>query len=134
MVTVIVDFAIALMTVLDHINKESFQRFKLRIGKLASVELLRERQIHSKTQFFTTVFQNSLPEPHLLCRDIEFEMYTRIYFVKTRKNYSIGKNVCEIICLRLNFLQTPFRKLSLRLRRNIPVRMVHAIFQLNFRF
>ena len=32
-VTVLVDFAIALMTVLDHINKESFQRFKLRVGK-----------------------------------------------------------------------------------------------------
>ncbi|CAG7819624.1 unnamed protein product, partial [Allacma fusca] len=30
-VGVLVDFAIALMTVLDHINKESFQRFKLRV-------------------------------------------------------------------------------------------------------
>ncbi|XP_044583203.1 adenylate cyclase type 2 isoform X1 [Cotesia glomerata] len=31
-VIVLVEFAIALMTVLDHINRESFQRFKLRMG------------------------------------------------------------------------------------------------------
>ncbi|XP_008556239.1 adenylate cyclase type 2 [Microplitis demolitor] len=31
-VIILVEFAIALMTVLDHINRESFQRFKLRIG------------------------------------------------------------------------------------------------------
>lgn len=31
-VTVVVEFAIALMSVLDQINRESFQRFKLRIG------------------------------------------------------------------------------------------------------
>lgn len=31
-VVVLVDFAVALMTVLDQINRESFQRFKLRIG------------------------------------------------------------------------------------------------------
>lgn len=32
MIVVLVDFAIALMTVLDQINRESFQRFKLRMG------------------------------------------------------------------------------------------------------
>ena len=32
-VIVLVEFAIALMTILDQINRESFQRFKLRIGK-----------------------------------------------------------------------------------------------------
>lgn len=32
MVVVLVDFAVALMTILDQINKESFQRFKLRMG------------------------------------------------------------------------------------------------------
>lgn len=31
-VTVVVEFAIALMSVLDQINRESFQRFRLRIG------------------------------------------------------------------------------------------------------
>lgn len=31
-VGVLVDFAISLMTNLEHINKESFQRFKLRVG------------------------------------------------------------------------------------------------------
>ena len=31
---VLVDFAVALMTILDQINRESFQRFKLRMGKL----------------------------------------------------------------------------------------------------
>lgn len=31
-VVVLVDFAIALMTTLDQINRESFQRFRLRIG------------------------------------------------------------------------------------------------------
>ncbi|XP_046396288.1 adenylate cyclase type 2-like isoform X2 [Ischnura elegans] len=31
-VVVLVDFAIALMTILDQLNKESFQRFKLRVG------------------------------------------------------------------------------------------------------
>lgn len=33
MIVVLVDFAVALMTVLDQINRESFQRFKLRMGK-----------------------------------------------------------------------------------------------------
>jgi hypothetical protein len=32
-VLILVDFAIALMTILDQINRESFQRFKLRIGE-----------------------------------------------------------------------------------------------------
>lgn len=32
-VIVLVEFALALMTILDQINKESFQRFKLRIGE-----------------------------------------------------------------------------------------------------
>lgn len=32
-VLVLVDFAIALMTILDQINRESFQRFKLRMGE-----------------------------------------------------------------------------------------------------
>lgn len=32
MIVVLVDFAVALMTILDQINKESFQRFKLRMG------------------------------------------------------------------------------------------------------
>ncbi|EEB14364.1 adenylate cyclase, putative [Pediculus humanus corporis] len=32
MVVILLEFAIALMTILDQINKESFQRFKLRIG------------------------------------------------------------------------------------------------------
>lgn len=31
-VTVVVEFALALMSVLDQINRESFQRFRLRIG------------------------------------------------------------------------------------------------------
>lgn len=31
-VIVLVEFAIALMTILDQINRDSFQRFKLRIG------------------------------------------------------------------------------------------------------
>lgn len=30
--TVVVEFALALMSVLDQINRESFQRFRLRIG------------------------------------------------------------------------------------------------------
>jgi hypothetical protein len=29
----LVDFAVALMTILDQINRESFQRFKLRMGE-----------------------------------------------------------------------------------------------------
>lgn len=29
----LVDFAVSLMTILDQINRESFQRFKLRLGK-----------------------------------------------------------------------------------------------------
>lgn len=33
-VAILVEFAIALMTILDQINRESFQRFKLRIGML----------------------------------------------------------------------------------------------------
>ena len=32
-VLILVDFAIALMTILDQINRESFQRFKLRMGE-----------------------------------------------------------------------------------------------------
>lgn len=32
-VIVLVEFAIALMTILDQINRDSFQRFKLRIGR-----------------------------------------------------------------------------------------------------
>lgn len=32
-VIVLVEFAIALMAILDQINRDSFQRFKLRIGK-----------------------------------------------------------------------------------------------------
>lgn len=32
-VVVLMDFAIALIAILDQINRESFQRFKLRIGK-----------------------------------------------------------------------------------------------------
>lgn len=32
-VVVLIEFAISLMTILDQINKESFQNFKLRIGK-----------------------------------------------------------------------------------------------------
>lgn len=32
MVVALLEFAIALMTILDQINKESFQRFKLRMG------------------------------------------------------------------------------------------------------
>jgi len=31
-VVILVEFAIALMTILEQINRESFQRFKLRIG------------------------------------------------------------------------------------------------------
>lgn len=33
-VVVLVEFAIALMTILDQINRDSFQRFKLRMGKI----------------------------------------------------------------------------------------------------
>jgi hypothetical protein len=32
-VIVLVDFAVALMAILDQINRESFQRFKLRMGE-----------------------------------------------------------------------------------------------------
>lgn len=32
-VIVLVEFAIALMTILDQINRDSFQRFKLRMGE-----------------------------------------------------------------------------------------------------
>lgn len=32
-VLILVDFAVALMTILDQINRESFQRFKLRMGE-----------------------------------------------------------------------------------------------------
>lgn len=32
-IIILVEFALALMTILDQINKESFQQFKLRIGK-----------------------------------------------------------------------------------------------------
>lgn len=32
-VAILVEFAMALMSILDQINRESFQRFKLRIGE-----------------------------------------------------------------------------------------------------
>lgn len=32
-IIILIEFALALMTILDQINKESFQKFKLRIGE-----------------------------------------------------------------------------------------------------
>nr|XP_012150844.1 PREDICTED: adenylate cyclase type 2 isoform X4 [Megachile rotundata] len=43
-IIVLVEFALALMTILDQINKESFQRFKLRIGKFPKGEISKQRE------------------------------------------------------------------------------------------
>jgi hypothetical protein len=49
-VLILVDFAIALMTILDQINRESFQRFKLRMGEeifYCNYRLMLDSQLHT---------------------------------------------------------------------------------------
>ncbi|KAI4479680.1 hypothetical protein M0804_010730 [Polistes exclamans] len=68
-VIVLVEFAIALMTILDQINRESFQRFKLRIGKLMNIifvlytrcpRIYRRKNIFLNIRYYNYLFSISL--------------------------------------------------------------------------